>query len=80
MDLATGAKQTWVMMDLLTKKGQSKIVPQCTYPLTGLRCVKRIYTDLATLDVTAQGLRCVDRVDGLSHAELEQLVGLSIAG
>src|SRR6476660_7287994 len=44
MDLAIGAKQTWVMMDLLTKKGESKVVEQCTYPLTGIACVKRIYT------------------------------------
>ena len=79
MDLATGARQTWVMMDLLTKQGASKIVRECSYPLTGLACVKRIYTELATLDVTPQGLRCVDRVEGLSHAELEKLVGLSIA-
>jgi 3-oxoadipate CoA-transferase beta subunit len=78
MDLAVGAKQTWVMMDLLTKQGTSKIVRECTYPLTGLACVKRIYTDVATLDVTPQGLRCVDRVDGLSHAALEQLVGLPL--
>ena len=46
--------------------------------VTGLGCVKRIYTDVATLDVTPTGLRCVDRVDGLSHADLEKLVGLSI--
>jgi 3-oxoadipate CoA-transferase, beta subunit len=78
MDLAIGAKQTWVMMDLLTKQGQSKVVRECTYPLTGLACVKRIYTDLATLAVTPQGLQLVDCVEGLSHAELEQLVGLKI--
>ncbi len=78
MDLAIGAKQTWVMMDLLTKQGQSKVVRECTYPLTGLACVKRIYTDLATLAVTPQGLQLVDCVDGLSHGELEQLVGLKI--
>lgn len=78
MDLAIGAKQTWVMMDLLTKQGQSKVVRACSYPLTGLACVKRIYTDLATLEVSAQGLQLVDCVDGLSHAELEQLVGLTI--
>jgi 3-oxoadipate CoA-transferase beta subunit len=52
MDLAIGAKQTWVMMDLLTKKGESKVVAQCSYPLTGLGCVKRIYTDLCTLACT----------------------------
>jgi 3-oxoadipate CoA-transferase, beta subunit len=78
MDLAIGAKQTWVMMDLLTKKGESKVVAQCTYPLTGIACVKRIYGDLATLDCTPQGLKLVDKVDGLSHAELEQLIGLPI--
>ena len=80
MDLAVGAKQTWVMMDLLTKQGQSKVVPHCTYPLTGLACVKRIYTDLATLDITPQGLRLIDAVDGLSREALEQLVGLPIQG
>jgi 3-oxoadipate CoA-transferase, beta subunit len=78
MDLAIGAKKTWVMMDLLTKQGQSKVVPECTYPLTGLACVSRIYTDLATLEVTHQGLRLIDVVDGLTHADLETLVGLKI--
>jgi 3-oxoadipate CoA-transferase beta subunit len=79
MDLAIGAKETWVMMDLLTKQGQSKVVQQCTYPLTAIGCVKRIYTDLATLACTPAGLRLIDTVDGLSHAELEALIGLSIA-
>ncbi|MEY2770797.1 MAG: hypothetical protein RIQ38_1216 [Pseudomonadota bacterium] len=78
MDLAVGAKQTWVMMDLLTKTGQSKVVPRCTYPLTGIACVKRIYTDLATLACTPDGLALIDRVDGLSHAELEGLIGLPV--
>ncbi|MES3002962.1 MAG: 3-oxoacid CoA-transferase subunit B [Pseudomonadota bacterium] len=79
MDLAIGAKQTWVMMDLLTKKGESKVVAQCGYPLTGIACVKRIYSDLATLECTPHGLKLVDKVDGLEHAELEKLVGLPIA-
>ncbi|MDM0032702.1 3-oxoacid CoA-transferase subunit B [Variovorax sp. J22P271] len=79
MDLAIGARQTWVMMDLLTKKGESKIVAQCSYPLTGLGCVKRVYSDLATLECTPAGLRLIDKVDGLGHAELEELVGLPIA-
>jgi 3-oxoadipate CoA-transferase beta subunit len=78
MDLAVGAKQAWVMMDLLTKQGQSKIVTQCSYPLTGIACIKRIYTDVATFDCTPQGLQLIDKVAGLSHAELEQLVGLPI--
>jgi 3-oxoadipate CoA-transferase beta subunit len=79
MDLAIGAKQTWVMMDLLTKKGESKVVERCAYPLTGIACVKRIYTDLCTLECTPQGLRLVDAVEGLSRAELERLINLPIA-
>ena len=79
MDLATGAKQTWVMMDLLTKKGESKVVSACTYPLTGIACVKRIYSDVATLECTPQGLKLIDKVEGLGHEELEKLVGLPIA-
>lgn len=79
MDLAIGAKQTWVMMDLLTKKGESKVVKTCTYPLTGIACVKRIYSELATLECTPQGLRLIDKVDGLANDELEKLVGLPIA-
>ena len=79
MDLAIGAKQTWVMMDLLTKQGASKVVAQCSYPLTGIGCVKRIYTELCTLECTPQGLKLIDTVDGLSHVELEALVGLPIA-
>jgi 3-oxoadipate CoA-transferase beta subunit len=79
MDLAIGARRTWVMMDLLTKQGQSKVVARCSYPLTGIACVKRIYGDLCTLDCTPEGLRLVDMVEGLSHAELERLLGLPIA-
>jgi 3-oxoadipate CoA-transferase beta subunit len=79
MDLAIGAKQTWVMMDLLTKKGESKIVAECTYPLTGIGCVKRVYSDLATIECTPSGLKLIDKVEGLEHAELEKLVGLPIA-
>jgi len=79
MDLAIGARQTWVMMDLLTKKGESKVVAKCGYPLTGIACVKRIYSDLATLECTPQGLKLIDKVDGLAHTELERLVGLPIA-
>ena len=78
MDLAVGAKETWVMMDLLTKTGQSKVVSSCTYPLTGLACVKRIYTDLCTLSCGPDGLRLVDTVEGLSHADLVNLIGLPI--
>ena len=76
MDLAIGAKQIWVMMDLLTKKGDRKMVRECSYPLTGIGCVKRIYSDLATLECTPQGLRLIDKVEGLALAELERLLDL----
>jgi len=79
MDLALGAKQTWVMMDLLTKAGESKVVSHCTYPLTAIACVKRIYSDLATLECSADGLRLIDLVDGLDLSELEKLIGLPIS-
>ena len=79
MDLAVGAQQTWVMMDLLTKQGVSKVVAQCSYPLTAPACVKRIYSDVATLACTPQGLVLIDLVAGLTHEELEKLVGLPIA-
>jgi 3-oxoadipate CoA-transferase beta subunit len=78
MDLAVGAKQTWVMMDLQTKQGQSKLVQACTYPLTGIACVKRVYTDLATLACTPQGLEVIDMVEGLDLQELERLIGLPL--
>jgi 3-oxoadipate CoA-transferase beta subunit len=74
MDLAIGAKQTWVMMDLLTKQGVSKIVERCSYPLTGIGCVKRIYTDLATFECGPDGLRLVDTVDGLDLEALGRLL------
>lgn len=79
MDLAIGAKQTWVMMDVLTKQGVSKLVEQCSYPLTGLACVKRVYTDLATLACTPEGLQLIDLVLGLTHEALEEMIGLPIA-
>ena len=78
MDLAAGAKETWVMMDLLTKKGESKLVSACTYPLTGVGCVSRIYSDLATLVCSPEGLKLVDIVEGLTRQELSNLIGLPI--
>ena len=79
MDLASGAKQTWVMMDLLTKQGQSKLVSRCSYPLTGIGCVKRVYTDLATLACSPAGLSVIDMVPGLSLEALSKLIGLPLA-
>lgn len=79
MDLAIGAKQTFVMMDLLTKQGESKLVEACTYPLTGLGCVSRVYTDLAVFDVGPGGARVVEMVEGLSIEELRDLTGVQLA-
>ena len=75
MDLAIGAKRTFVMMEHVTKSGEHKIVERCTYPLTGIGCVARIYTDLAVIDVTPQGLVALEWVEGLSLAELQALTG-----
>jgi 3-oxoadipate CoA-transferase beta subunit len=73
MDLAIGAKKTYVMMEYLTKSGQAKLVPACTYPITGIGCVSRIYTDLAIIDLDAQGATVIEMVPGLSLAELQDM-------
>src|SRR5437762_7214840 len=78
MDLAIGAKRVFVMMEHQTKSGESKIVPRCTYPLTGVGCVSRIYTDLAVLDVTPKGLKVVETFHGLGFDELQKLTGVPL--
>jgi 3-oxoadipate CoA-transferase beta subunit len=79
MDLALGAKRVVVMMEHLTKSGESKIVERCTYPVTGLGCVDRIYTDLAVLDVTPRGLAVVQLAEGMTLGELSRLSGVELA-
>ena len=79
MDLAIGAKQVFVMMDLLTKTGESKLVPECTYPLTGLGCVSRVYTDVGVFEVGKDGARVLEMVEGLTLAELSDITGLKLA-
>ena len=71
MDLAVGAKRVWIVMEHVTKDGRPRILERCTYPLTAARCVSRIYTNLAVLDVTPDGLAVVDMVAGLSFDELQ---------
>jgi 3-oxoadipate CoA-transferase, beta subunit len=71
MDLAIGAKKTWVMMEHSTKRGESKIVPRCSYPITGLGCVSRLYTDLAVLDITPAGVMLREMAGGLDFAALQ---------
>jgi 3-oxoadipate CoA-transferase beta subunit len=79
MDLAIGAKKVFVMMEHQTRSGESKIVPKCTYPLTSIACVNRIFTDLAVIDVTPHGLRVVEMVDGMTLPELASLTGVPLA-
>ena len=78
MDLAIGAKSVFVMMEHQTKQGESKLVERCTYPVTGLGCVNRVYTDLAVIDVTPRGLEVIEMVDGLTLAELTRLSGVPL--
>ena len=78
MDLAIGAKKVFVMMEHVTRQGESKIVPACTYPITGLACVDRIYTDLAVIDVAPEGLVAIDIAPGLTLDELIEMTGVPL--
>jgi len=78
MDLAIGAKKVFVMMEHVTRQGESKIVPACTYPITGLACVDRIYTDLAVIDVAPEGLVVIDIAPGLTLDELARMTGVPL--
>ena len=78
MDLAVGEKKTYVMMEHQTKSGESKLVAACTYPLTGVGCVARVYTDLATIDITPEGLKVVDMTAGMTLAELQKISGVPL--
>ncbi|MDW3689224.1 3-oxoacid CoA-transferase subunit B [Cupriavidus sp. CV2] len=78
MDLATGAKDVYVMMEHLTKQGESKIVERCSYPVTGMGCVSRIYTDLAVIDITPSGLEVVEICSDISFDELCELTGVQM--
>ncbi|GAA5144790.1 3-oxoacid CoA-transferase subunit B [Microbacterium pseudoresistens] len=78
MDLAIGAKQVFVMTDLLSKDGESKLVAYCTYPVTAIACVSRVYTDRAVFDVVGDRFRVRELVAGTSFAELQELTGLTL--
>jgi 3-oxoadipate CoA-transferase beta subunit len=79
MDLAIGAQRVFVMMEHVTKAGEPKIVARCTYPLTAMHCVDRIYTDLAVIDVTDRGLMVIEMVEGLEFNELQRMTGVPLA-
>ena len=78
MDLAIGAKNTWVMMEHLTKGGESKLVERCSYPITGLACVSRVITDLAVIDLTSDGAKVRELVEGTSFDELQKLTAIEL--
>jgi 3-oxoadipate CoA-transferase beta subunit len=80
MDLAVGARQVWVLMEHQTKSGESRLVRRCTYPLTALGVVKRVYTNLAVLDVTAEGFTVREMVEGLTLDALQKLTDAPLRG
>ncbi len=77
MDLAIGARQTFVMMTLLARDGSPKLVRECSYPLTGVGCVSRVYTDRAVLDITDDGVEVRD-LFGTTYAELQELLDVTL--
>ena len=78
MDLAAGARRIWVVMEHTTREGEHRLLQRCTYPLTAKGCVRRVYTELAVIDVTPQGFVLVDKVDGLSLDELQTRTGAKL--
>jgi len=78
MDLAIGAKRVFVMMEHLAKDGHSKLLPDCTYPLTGLGCVSRIYTELATMEITANGVKVIELVAAVTPERLQEVTGVAL--
>jgi 3-oxoadipate CoA-transferase beta subunit len=79
MDLAACARSVWVIMEHVTRKGAPRLLASCTLPLTAVRCVKRIYTDLAVLDVTPAGMVVQEVLAGLSEADLRARTGAPLA-
>lgn len=79
MDLACGAKSIWAMMEHTTKDGRPKIVAACAYPLTAPKVITRVFTDLATIDITPAGLRVLDKVDWISDDELQARTAAPLA-
>ena len=78
MDLAAGAKRLWVITEHTTKDGRPKLVERCTYPLTAVKAVSRVYTTLAVLDVTHRGFELVEMISGLDFKSLQSRTGAKI--
>ena len=79
MDLAAGAREVWVMMEHVTRKGTPRLLERCTLPLTAVRCVTRVYTDLAVIEVTPAGLLVREMLSGMSRPELQGRTGARLA-
>jgi 3-oxoadipate CoA-transferase beta subunit len=78
MDLAAGAKRIWIVMEHNTRSGEARLLQRCTYPLTAAGCVKRVYTELAVIDVTERGFVVTDMVPGLTIKELQERMGAEL--
>jgi 3-oxoadipate CoA-transferase, beta subunit len=79
MDLAAGAREVWVMMEHVTRKGTPRLLEHCTLPLTAVGCVTRVYTDLAVIDITAAGMLVREILPGMSRSQLQQRTGAALA-
>ncbi|GGH51639.1 hypothetical protein GCM10010921_31130 [Microbacterium album] len=80
MDLATGARDVYVKMSLLTRSAAAKLVARCDYPLTGVGCVSRVYTDHGVFEVTPDGFGIIVLFGDNTAAQLRELTGLRFAG
>jgi 3-oxoadipate CoA-transferase beta subunit len=78
MDLASCARAVWVIMDHVTRTGAPRLLEICTLPLTAVRCVKRVYTDLAVVDITQAGMVVREMISGLSETELRKRTGAAL--
>jgi 3-oxoadipate CoA-transferase beta subunit len=78
MDLAAGAKHVYVVMELFSKDGASKLVEHCSYPLTSTECVERVYTDAAVFDIVPAGVRVLEIFDDITVSGLSDLVGFQL--
>jgi 3-oxoacid CoA-transferase B subunit len=79
MDLATGAREVWVLMEHTTRQGSPRLLERCRLPLTAVKCVRRIYTDLAVIEVTAAGMLVQELLPGMSRAELQERTAAPLA-
>jgi 3-oxoadipate CoA-transferase beta subunit len=75
MDLAACARSVWVIMEHVTRKGTPRLLERCTLPLTAVRCVTRVYTDLAVIDITPDGMMVREMLDGMSEPDLRERTG-----